>query len=1197
MKNTIAFMVKLVVSMILWSFTAFSQTASYGVVSTSSLPPQFVYAVAERGPNYCIWSTTNHETDAKGQGVPVVHKYTELATGLNHLVNGQWIPSSEEIDILPDGTAAATNGQHQVYFPADIYDGEIRMVTPDGKTLQSQPLGLSYDDGSNTVLIAILTNSIGELISSNQVIYPNAFAGMDADLRYTYTKAGFEQDIILREQPPTPQSFGLNPDATRLEVLTEFFNPPRPTVKATAVSTAAGNLEDDNLSFGTMRMRRGKAFLLGTNTPSASVNKQWLTLDNRQFLVEEVPVVSIVNELSQLPQSASTQSNPPLNVISSTRLLPQQRLAKTKGKKTFIAKASLPDNGLVLDYNTINSSLTNYTFRGDTTYYISGNIYLYGTNIFEGGTVIKYNGTSITLDYPSSIQTQTSAYRPVIFTSGSDSSVGEITPGGYSGGHPALAYYGTVTYAESGSLKLNNFRIYRADEAIYVSGNLNATLENGQFCDCVIGFEADGFNVYAQIENCLFQEPGSMALCLNQANVTMENVTVDGNGDTSLSQAVPYSDAPYTIMMTNCLIGNVWTLSWGSSDAIIGGDYNGFYDTDVSPFGVHYIDFPDNGPYQTAGAGNYYLGDNSFRYFVGTTAIDPALLASLRTKTVYPPDTNSYINTIISTPTTITPSPQVLFDEPNAIALGYHYDRIDYLVDNLTVSNTVLSLANGVVLASCNDIGIQVQGSGTIVSTGTPALPNWLVRYQSVQEEPILLGGADPSLGATICATNTGASGSFQFTHFSVPAGGGYDFYDTGNSVFSNLVLQECELYGGANDFSGGSSASSVILQNNLFDCSSIYASNTSASASLAISNNLFWGTTATIHQPADGVWYAYNNDFDSTAITNSTLNNGYNAYLNCSGYLSSTNATDIFSDDSLAYVAGPLGDFYQPDDSPLINAGSTTANHVGLCAYTVLTDTVNGMEIEETNSIVDIGYHHVAATPDDNLVVSTNITPLQMAQMLMGTGVTIANATYTGTNAARGIFAGGFACNLPIDSGVIFDSGNIADVIGPPSITNPDGEFGNLGGDTDLDNLIGIDSSDGWDPAVLEFDIISSTNSISFQYFFTSEEYTQYVGSVYNDVCGIFIDGTNIAVVPGTSQCVCLNNVSPDTNAKYYVNNPFGANIVNMQYTGLTTLFTAQVTISTNVVHHIKIAIEDVGDDANDSAIFLKAASSCNCN
>jgi len=53
-----------------------------------------------------------------GKVMPRVHRYVELTTGLNHLVNGRWVPSQEEIDISADGSSAmATNCQHRIYFP------------------------------------------------------------------------------------------------------------------------------------------------------------------------------------------------------------------------------------------------------------------------------------------------------------------------------------------------------------------------------------------------------------------------------------------------------------------------------------------------------------------------------------------------------------------------------------------------------------------------------------------------------------------------------------------------------------------------------------------------------------------------------------------------------------------------------------------------------------------------------------------------------------------------------------------------------------------------------------------------------------------------------------------------------------------------------------------------------------------------
>ena len=246
---------------------------------TINLPAPTPYSVVQRDANSQVWERTVYEVGPSGQAVPRVRSYTELATGLNFMQNGQYVPSQEEIDLLPQGGAAATKGQHQVYFPNDIYEGVIELVTPDGKQLQSRPLGISYDDGNGTVMIAALTNSVGMLVAPNQVIYPNAFYGLNADLRYTYTKAGFEQDVILHEQPPAPEAAGLNPATTRLQVLTEFFNPPQPNVTPMSLPAQAGiELQDESLDFGVMKMMQGRAFLFGADAKDMGiwVGKNWL---------------------------------------------------------------------------------------------------------------------------------------------------------------------------------------------------------------------------------------------------------------------------------------------------------------------------------------------------------------------------------------------------------------------------------------------------------------------------------------------------------------------------------------------------------------------------------------------------------------------------------------------------------------------------------------------------------------------------------------------------------------------------------------------------------------------------------------------------------------------------------------------------------------------------------------------------------
>ena len=156
-------------------------------VNITNLPPTNVVAasIVARGANERIWGQiAPWQTNAQGTVLyRTNHPYTEIASGLSHLVGTNWIDSTEGIQITPDG-GAATNGQHQVYFAANVNTaGSIHLVTPDNQHLQGNVIGLSYFDstGNTNVLFAILKDSTGHLYGSNQVIYSAAFSNLNAD--------------------------------------------------------------------------------------------------------------------------------------------------------------------------------------------------------------------------------------------------------------------------------------------------------------------------------------------------------------------------------------------------------------------------------------------------------------------------------------------------------------------------------------------------------------------------------------------------------------------------------------------------------------------------------------------------------------------------------------------------------------------------------------------------------------------------------------------------------------------------------------------------------------------------------------------------------------------------------------------------------------------------------------------------------
>lgn len=244
-------------------------------------------------------------------------------------------------------------------------------------------------------------------------------------------------------------------------------------------------------------------------------------------------------------------------------------------------------------------------------------------------------------------------------------------------------------------------------------------------------------------------------------------------------------------------------------------------------------------------------------------------------------------------------------------------------------------------------------------------------------------------------------------------------------------------------------------------------------------------------------------------------------------------------------------------------------------------------------------------------LTVDNTLTPDYLVQnVLLGSGVTVSNITFNGvpgtvSNPQIGAFDGS-ACNVGIANGIVLGTGDVTAAIGPNNQGGAalgGGFWGN--GDPDLLLLAGDTIRDA---AVLEFDFIPSGDSISFSFVFGSDEYLEFVGS-FNDAFGFFLSGPgisgpytggaiNIALVPGTSTPVTINNVNSTVNPAYYVDNgdgftpPMNTDPFYIQYDGFTTVMVASALVQCGQTYHIKIAIGDAIDTAWDSGVFLEGGS-----
>ena len=92
-------------------------------------------------------------------------------------------------------------------------------------------------------------------------------------------------------------------------------------------------------------------------------------------------------------------------------------------------------------------------------------------------------------------------------------------------------------------------------------------------------------------------------------------------------------------------------------------------------------------------------------------------------------------------------------------------------------------------------------------------------------------------------------------------------------------------------------------------------------------------------------------------------------------------------------------------------------------------------------------------------------------------------------------------------------------------------------------------------DAVILEFDFVPSSNVAAFNFVFASDEYLQWIGSVFNDVFAFFVSGpgitgpysspagfpggsANVALVPGTNTPITISTIHPTSNAAFYVQN-----------------------------------------------------------
>ncbi len=221
------------------------------------------------------------------------------------------------------------------------------------------------------------------------------------------------------------------------------------------------------------------------------------------------------------------------------------------------------------------------------------------------------------------------------------------------------------------------------------------------------------------------------------------------------------------------------------------------------------------------------------------------------------------------------------------------------------------------------------------------------------------------------------------------------------------------------------------------------------------------------------------------------------------------------------------------------------------------------------------------------------------LANAIVGPGINIVGTPtlVSGVDSA-GAFTGGASAGITIDKGILLTTGSVNNAPGPNNSDSASGAASGIG-DANLDALVGGPVTR--DTTYLQFDFTTTGGDLFFNYVFGSEEYNEFTHTQFNDVFGFFLDGNNIALIPGTTTPVSINTVNGGNpfgtgadHPEFFHNNDLndGGPFFNLQYDGFTDVFTASALGVGAGTHTIKLAISDSADTIYDSGVFIQGGS-----
>lgn len=221
-------------------------------------------------------------------------------------------------------------------------------------------------------------------------------------------------------------------------------------------------------------------------------------------------------------------------------------------------------------------------------------------------------------------------------------------------------------------------------------------------------------------------------------------------------------------------------------------------------------------------------------------------------------------------------------------------------------------------------------------------------------------------------------------------------------------------------------------------------------------------------------------------------------------------------------------------------------------------------------------------------LTYQTSATAVQMAQTIFGDGVTVVSATYTGDPNSSAIYSNGQLSPgvVPSATGVILSTGQAASFtsVGPNANTSTSTSANTAGIDGNA-QFNAIAGGATFDASWLDVTFVPTGNVMTMRFVFSSEEYPEYSNSAFNDVVGVWINGTHVPLSVANGA-TAVGSVNQFENQNLYVSNT--GSLYNTEMDGFTVTMTLTIPVNPGVNNTIRIGIADVADDGYDSNLLI---------